>query len=261
MICYAARARIAWKGGCSGLLLACLGALLPNAPPAAASDPPDKRLAYHESAPAWLRAVGSLKVPGQRVTEGRRNHYLEDCSATLVATGGDRQADIIITAWHCLALYGDLSKPITFTLLMETEHPLVREARRLADGGSMHAAWAVLRLATPVPSDRVVALTLDPGRADPQRSVAMAGYSRDDGLGRGGERLTYDPDCNITLQQRRASESDCIAYRGASGGAVVQLSARGVPQLTGVLSRGDSEGVSIFVPVSDFRSAVRRFLR
>jgi hypothetical protein len=261
MICYAARARIAALGGCRSVVLACAGALLLAALPAAATEPPDGRLAFHESAPGWLRAVGSLQVPGQRVSEGRRSHYREDCSATLVATASDRQADIIVTAWHCLALYGDLSKPITFTLLMETDRPLVREARRLADGGSMHADWAVLRLATPVPRDRVAPLTLDPGRADPDRSVAMAGYSRDDGLGLGGERLTYDPDCKITHQQQRASESDCVAYRGASGGAVVQISAGGVPQLTGVISRGDSESVSIFVPVSDFRSAVRRFLR
>ena len=40
----------------------------------------------------------------------------------LVAANGGGRADTIVTAWHCLELYRDLSRPITFTL------PLTREA-------------------------------------------------------------------------------------------------------------------------------------
>ena len=89
----------------------------------------------------------------------------------------------------------------------------------------------------------------------------MAGYSRDQGLGALGTRLSYDEGCHVTSQQRDASESDCIAHKGASGGAVVQLSASGEPQLTGVISRGDSENLSIYVPIDGFRGAIKRHLR
>jgi hypothetical protein len=89
----------------------------------------------------------------------------------------------------------------------------------------------------------------------------MAGYSRDQGLGAGGTRLSYDIACNITRQQAGASESDCTAYKGASGGAVIQLSASGKPQLSGVISRGDSQRLSIYIPIAGFRGAISHHLR
>jgi hypothetical protein len=42
---------------------------------------------------------------------------------------------------------------------------------------------------------------------------------------------------------------------------VVQLSPEGTPQLSGVVSQGNSEGLSTFVPVAVFRSALQRHLK
>lgn len=224
---------------------------------ARAASPPgivDNRVVYSDAAPDWLAAVGKLRVPGSRYREGRRSHLQEDCSATLVSRGRGKKADTIVTAWHCLAFYNDLSKPITFTLLPGRDQSVVREAYRLADGGGMHADWAVLRLYQPIVTE--LALAIHPGRADPARPVSMAGYSRDTAKGDGGKALTFDPSCFITQQAARVSDSNCTAYRGASGGAVVQLSPRGKAQLTGVISQGDSAGLSLFVPVAIFRSAI-----
>jgi len=39
------------------------------------------------------------------------------------------------------------------------------------------------------------------------------------------------------------------------------LSAEGTPQLSGVVSQGNSEGLSTFVPVAAFRSALVRHLQ
>jgi hypothetical protein len=89
----------------------------------------------------------------------------------------------------------------------------------------------------------------------------MAGYSRDAGLGEHGERLTYDAGCRIIAQAREGNDSDCLAYKGASGGAVVQLSTTGEPLYAGVISRGDSEGLSIYVPISRFRLTLQQHLR
>lgn len=221
----------------------------------------DSREVFSNAAPQWLRAVGKLQVPGSTYSDGRRRHLREDCSATLVTARAGREADTLITAWHCLVNYNDLSKPITFTLLNSRDSAVQLEAYRLADGGGMHADWALLRLHTPVPAIRATALLVHPGRADPGLAISMAGFSRDTGKGAGGKQLTFDPACLITSQEAGISDTNCQAHKGASGGAVVQLSPDGTPQLSGVVSQGNSEGLSTFVPVAAFRSAILRHLR
>jgi V8-like Glu-specific endopeptidase len=222
----------------------------------------EQRLAYSADSPEWLRAVGKLHVPGSRVEEGRRKHRLDDCSATLVASSaGSSRSDIVITAWHCLEFYHDLSRPILFTLLPGSDEPITREAYRLDDGGGMHADWALLKLYQPISAARVAGLV--PLRSTKTRApeVTMAGYSRDAGLGAGGKVLTYHPACRVTRWTDGAGESDCSAYKGASGGAVVRVSDSGQAEYTGVISRGNGEGISIFIPVADFRPSLNRALR
>jgi hypothetical protein len=239
-----------------GLALASLP-LLAN-PPAPASD---TRQVYSLESPAWLRAVGKLSVPGHKYENGRRAHHFEDCSATLVAQPRSTRADTIITAWHCLEFYQDLSKPITFTLLPGSADNIASEAYRLADGGGMHADWAILRLRRAVPTERVGPMLIHQGRADPGRPISMAGYSRDDSVGNNGEHLTFDPGCAITHQARHSSDSNCSAHKGASGGAVTQLSEGGQALICGITSQGNGAGLSTFVPVNSFRSALNQQLR
>lgn len=234
------------------------------APEAAAGEPEadaDTRQVYTAEAPAWLRAVGQLRVPGSDYRDGRRSHRREDCSATLVSRRPGTRADTVITAWHCLEFYHDLSRPITFTLLPGKAGSVEREAYRLADGGGMHADWAILRLYRPVDANLVAALAVHPGRAEENRPIAMAGYSRDGDVGDHGRRLTFDPDCRITARSEVSSDSDCQARKGASGGAVVQVSETGIPLFSGVISQGDGAGFSTFVPVAAFRGAIVQHLR
>lgn len=222
--------------------------------------PADSRQAIEQGSPLWLRAVGRLQVPGKRYHQGSYRHQTEDCSATLVASNNSQRANTIITAWHCLEFYRDLSEPISFTLENPAGDTIHREAYRLADGGGMHGDWAILRLYRPVASHEVAAVRVSTERADPALPITMAGYSRDDGIGLQGKQLTYDVDCRITAQTASSTDSDCNAHKGASGGAVIQLSAEGEALFCGVVSRGDSEGLSIYVPVSRFRSALRQHL-
>lgn len=241
-----------------------LAALVGWAQPASAladSGPAEPRVVYTADSPAWLQAVGKLTVPGSRSVDGYRRHRREDCSGTLVAPSPASQfADVVITAWHCLEFYEDLSRPILFTLRPGSEQAITREAYRLSDGGGMDADWALLKLFVPVPRTEVAALTLHPGRADALTPVTMAGYSRDAGLGAGGAVLTYDPACRITRQDSGESESDCSAYKGASGGAVIQRGEDGAVHYSGVISRGDSQAISIYVPVAGFRRPLNRAL-
>lgn len=223
---------------------------------AAGATEDDPRRRYSQASPDWLRAVGQLTVPGIRLEKGYARHHTERCSATLVAAPGASHATVIISAWHCLEFYRDLSQRILFTLLPASAEPRVVEAVRYADGGSMAADWAVLRLRQPVALTEVPALQLHPQQADPALPVVMAGYSRDAGTGAHGALLSYDPACWITAADRRSGDSDCRAFKGASGGAVVQVTTAGIPLLSGVISEGNSVDYSRYVPVSVFRQAL-----
>lgn len=221
----------------------------------------EARTVFSDQSPGWLAAVGKLDVPGSRYRDGRRRHYREDCSGTLLAGAAGQAADTVLTAWHCLEHYDDLSRAIVFTLRPGVQQTITREAYRVADGGGMHADWALLKLYQPIKAGDIAGLLLHPGRADAGVPITMAGFSSDAGLGAGGSSLTYHSQCRITRQDHRESESDCQVYKGASGGAVIQLSADGKVQLSGVISRGDSEEISIYIPVEGFRSSVNRYLR
>lgn len=211
--------------------------------------------------PSWLRAVGKLHVPGVTFDRGHQLNHREDCSATLIGeTDSSDSANIIVTAWHCLEFYRDLSKRISFTLLYGTPQSFTTQAYPVVDGGGMYADWAILRLQHAVPGDTVSAMKLHPEKADVQRPIAMAGYSNNSP----GNRLSYDSDCSILLPPNAARErnaSNCKASKGASGGAVVQLSTQGEPLLAGVISQGDGDQFTVFVPIADFRGALRSSLR
>jgi Trypsin len=241
------------------LALALLYAAMGSAEALADAPDMDPRVIFGQQSPAWLRAVGKLEVPGIRYKDGRREHYLEDCSATLIAPSNAGAADTIITAWHCLEYYQDLSRVITFTLVTENpDESLAIEAIRLADGGGIFADWAIMRLRQPVPAQTIQAMEVAAAPANDSEKIIMAGYSRD--LGEGGRQLSYDPDCRITGRSTEGTDSNCAAQQGASGGAVIQFNSDGVPQLLGVVSQGDGARFSTFVPVSRFRSATLRFL-
>ena len=224
---------------------------------------PEARLPYSASSPAWLQMVGRLDVPGFKYEQGRRVHHRENCSATLVSRQGTREAQHIVTAWHCLEYYRDLSMTITFSLPNLSPQPEVREARALVDGGSMNADWAILRLVEPVAFSPSSAVTIGPANHTTGSStLVMAGYSRDKGLGRSGQALTYHENCRqLDDDQRASAHTNCQAYKGASGGAVVRYHADGAAYLAGVISEGNSEGTSTYVPIARFRTLLNNYLR
>ncbi|WP_157976506.1 trypsin-like serine peptidase [Parahaliea mediterranea] len=227
-------------------------------PPAATADSDPRRRFSAGESPDWLRAVGRLVVPGIKLEDGRRRHHIERCSATLVQSHSGRRADTIVTAWHCLEYYEDLSRRIVFQLTDNSGQVLEFEARQLADGGNIEADWAILRLQRAVLPGTAPALAI----ADTVASapLLMAGYSRDAGIGMAGQQLSYDPACAVTHQDKTFSDSDCRAYKGASGGAVIQVGSDGSPALTGVISQGDGEGLSRYIPIGIFKRTLLGYL-
>ncbi len=206
-----------------------------------------ERGVFDATSPQALRAVGKLRVPGYDRVDGRRRFREENCSASLVAPS------TILTAWHCLEHYTDLSRDPEFSLLQGPE-PVTVAATRLADGGGMDADWALMRLARPIRS--VGPLPVDNADTPPSARVLLAGYARDQGLGQGGERLTWQAGCRLTEREPWRIGTDCVTYKGASGGPVL-LEGR----VVGVISAGDSEQRTYFAPSSRFFSLFRLHAR
>jgi len=204
-----------------------------------------------------MAAIGKLDIPGQKYENADMHHVNEHCSATLVGSGSSRDSRYILSAWHCLEYYRDLSQPIMFSLPLAG---ITREAYVVASGGSMSADWALLRLRSPVSQQQVVPLQAYGASAGGAKaSLTMAGYSSDENLGRGGLVLTYDAQCQTLAKTPSLVTTNCTAYKGASGGPVVAQSGNS-QQLLGVISAGDSSSRSLYAPLGLFASSLRLYL-
>lgn len=210
----------------------------------------DPRQVFGAHSPQWLQSVGKLTVPGYRYKNGDRRHHQQHCTATLVS------ANIVLSGWHCLEHYTDLSQNIVFTLPNATEK-ITRSARRIADGGGMHADWSLLKLNKPVNVRIASAIPVSAPYVvqTGTRALTLAGYSRDSGLGKSGQRLSYHADCAILHDEAYRVATNCVAFKGSSGGPVVYNRA-----IVGVVSVGDSERLSFYTPSRSFYRAVKPYL-
>ena len=197
-----------------------------------------------------LNAVGQLLVPGTRFEEGRRRHYDERCSATLVSASIADRSTWLLTAWHCLEYYRDLSRDITY---IHSDGGSAT-AREVASGGGMHADWALLQLDVALPHPTA----LRPTAVEPGMSIVLAGYSKQQPMP-ANLPLQVDRSCVIVASEGPDLASDCRARQGASGGAVFASKQAGGHYL-GVVSRGDGTELSIFVPLRRLEKALRRHL-
>lgn len=231
-------------------------------------------------ASAALASVGQLLVPTQRFQKGYARHYDEHCSATLVAEALDTpdptptSSRLIVSAWHCIEHYRDLSRPLIF----ETQTGLRRSAVVLGSGGGMHSDWALLRLNQPLPNPALLSLRTN-GIAP--RALTLAGFPKNPQgtrrtlqVRRNCVRVVKDPKRNIAAVHSdigRAYDGavgsdeavgadeqvSCVIRKGASGGGVFHSLAPN--RYAGVISRGDSQSRSIYVPVERFLKHLRPF--
>ena len=224
----------------------------PSAPGTAEATAPSKSMLDTQTSAAKrstslersIGAVGQLLVPAIRYENGYARHYNERCSATAVADVNN-EALYLLSAWHCLEDYRDLSKPLLFALSSGFQSPV----RVVASGDGMLSDWILLRLQSPAPSSaRLAAQTSAEGS-----ELIMAGYPRDRSTADAGP-ITVQ--CQQSGKDYKDWSSDCVLQKGASGGAVFNPDG----EILGVISRGDGESVSIFVPVNRFRNRLTRYL-
>ena len=202
-----------------------------------------ERQFYQASSPRWLEAIGTLTVPGHRFVDGDRQAHVEDCSATLI------HPRIVLTAWHCLENYRDLSKEIQFELPM-SEGRESRTARVVASGDHISADWALLRLAQPIEGTEPLLVA----NTTVEQSAWLAGYSQ---AGPDGSRtLSWYKDCVTRPDGRRQFASDCGASKGDSGGPLLLGKS-----VVGVISVGDGASLTYSVASQAFIAAVRLHAR
>lgn len=234
--------------------------------------------AHHPNGSEVLAAIGELRVPTIHYENGYRRHYDERCSATLVTVKAANESRWALTAWHCLEYYRDLSRSIHF----HHRNGSSVEAVAVRSGGSMRDDWALLRLERPLPG----AALLQSQPINMGAPLSMAGFSRT--VERDTTPLSLDGNCQVTVLSGRDVGTNCHARRGASGGAVfmqVAQASRGLEapapgsgqrehvanetaaiasgselSYVGVISRGDSQERSYFVPLDEILPAIAAYL-
>ena len=223
----------------------------------------EPRQLHDSAAPTWMASVGKLKVPGQKWIAGESHNFEEICSATLLAKTGAGKAShaahssrYVISAWHCLEYYKDLSKVISFSL---PDSDIERSAALVISGGSMSADWALLRLDQPIAIDTNVVLWTEPASVG-KTTLTSAGYSRDLTAADGARLLSYHRDCVVTAIAPAMVTTNCRAAKGASGGPMI-AEVNGEARLLGVLSTGDGEAISLYIPSDQFARRVAPYLR
>ena len=235
------------------LLLASLALLMLSQPLAA-----DPRIVPDPQALSWHSAIVRLEIPVIRSVRGRMRHFTEHCSATTITPGPNT---LLLSAWHCFENYAATQGPIQLFAQHSPETPL--PVRLIISGGSMSADWAIL---TPLTSTSVGAwIPLSPNPAQPGARVIAAGFApvtdsdstEEPAETPASRKLMYDPDCLVIAATSRPAQSDCVAKKGASGGAILGRTASGSVRVIGVISAGDGASVSYFHPTEGLVTRVR----
>ena len=235
------------------LLLGSLALLMLSKPLAA-----DPRLVPDPQALSWHSAIVRLEIPVIRSVGGRMRHFTEHCSATTITPGPNT---LLLSAWHCFEDYAATQGPIQLFAQHSPETPL--PVRLIISGGSMSADWAIL---TPLTGTVVGAwIPLSPNPVQRGAHVIAAGFAPATDSDRTEEspetpasrKLMYDPDCLVIAATSRPAQSDCVAKKGASGGAILGRTASGSVRVIGIISAGDGASVSYFHPTKGLVTRVR----
>lgn len=198
----------------------------------------DNRVRATEYPAPWQAAIVKLVVPLTRIVEGYRKSVVEDCTGTLIkTTDGPR----VLTAWHCFDGLQDLTQQASVTFASGA----VTHAKLDAHGGSMDRDWAIVALEE-LPAG-IPELALSPSALDVGTALIMAGFSGDSGLGANGAELTFDDSCNVTAIDHRFAESNCWAFKGASGGPALVFE-NDEWKVAGIISASKGGGQSLIAP-------------
>ena len=213
----------------------------------------DPRTALPEHVAGWQRALYPLRIPVTRLIEGRMRHFTEHCTAVAVTPDPN---SLFVSAWHCFEDYRSTLRPIH---LIDPGTATSVPIKLLETGGSMQEDWALLTPDSPLSIDSWIPIATTPHHIG--QPLIAAGFaprtdqSGDDAVER---YLLADTACSVIDASTHPPASDCVAKKGASGGAMIALTDSGSARLQGIISAGDAETVSYFYPAP---SLIRRLGR
>lgn len=200
----------------------------------------EQRKRFDVKTPLWMQNIAALEVPSLRFEDGRARHYIEYCSGTLLHDVETSQPRYILSAWHCVEHYHDLSQALRVRFPHLGDGNAVYKARLMDSGGRIDRDWALLELSASIPEQQLSGLPLI--ASDPEKPATAAGFAL--ALEQGKNRLSFDDTCQT---QDSISWEHCVTSKGASGGPLVQT-LDGTTGIVGVISQGDSQTLTISFP-------------
>ena len=213
----------------------------------------DPRTPLPDHIAGWQRALFPIRIPVTRLIEGRMRHFTEHCTAIAVTPGPN---SVFVSAWHCFENYRSTLTPIQL-IDADTGAPIPMQL--LETGGSMQEDWALLTPDSPLSVGTWIPISETPHHSGQPLIAAGFAPQPDQGGGRAVVRyLLADIDCSVIDASSHSPASDCVAKKGASGGAMIALTDSGSARLQGIISAGDGETVSYFYPAPLLIRRLRR---
>tara|TARA_B100000683_G_C12298474_1_gene477100 strand:- start:189 stop:743 length:555 start_codon:yes stop_codon:yes gene_type:complete len=170
-------------------------------------------------------------------------HFTEHCTAVAITPGPN---SLFVSAWHC---FDDYRSTITPIQLIDPRSAKPVQMKLLETGGSMQEDWALLTPDSPFTIDTWIPISTTSHHIG-QRLIA-AGFApqpNQNGDEAADRYLLADAACSVIDGSAHPPASDCVARKGASGGAMIALTDSGSARLQGIISAGDGEAVSYFYP-------------
>ena len=170
-------------------------------------------------------------------------HFTEHCTAVAITPGPN---SLFVSAWHCFDDYRSTIMPIQ---LIDPRSAKRVQMKLLDTGGSMQEDWALLTPDSPFTIDTWIPISTTPHHiGQPLIAAGFAPQPNQSGDEAVERYLLADAACSVIDGSAHPPASDCVAKKGASGGAMIALTDSGSARLQGIISAGDGQAVSYFYP-------------
>jgi hypothetical protein len=189
--------------------------------------------------------VYAVQVPMYRFEDYERRHFIEYCSAFLLAPKiGDVR---LVSAWHCIDGWEPTWEPIRIFLDDE-----VVEGRIKDSGGSMQDDWLIIALSdvTLPESNAIAVASVSPRRGE---KLIAVGFGPQDIQ---GQRYQRSVECTVESVTTTIN-AECQMMKGDSGGLLARQTSDGL-QALGIVSSKSASSSTRFTPITKVLSGLDR---
>ena len=189
----------------------------------------DTRDIFSANSPDFMETFGKITIITK---DGMMSH----CTGNLVVLEPNygveypEETSFVTTSQHCIGKRGELDYNSSYIVFTKRDGSRYKRKLSLVDA-SADSDWAILKIDRAISATVIKPLVVGPEYElvmddsemnDVETTVTAGGYSSDIFKGNRGENLTYDQQCEVVKSWgHHMTETDCIAYPGASGGALV----------------------------------------